>query len=234
MAKQSPSTAEVRKNAFWIYGVIVGLVIQDAFARSVTSVLTLGQDDDLQWESVPQLVRLLVVVFLCVRFYLGAVKHFSENYRDTGADEAEEQREYLFDFLIGLFHFVLFYVLAATIDFRVTPGWIFPATLALILLYDVGWLALTRRFESTNRRVRYWAVLNIATVFFTLIVYYIAWRALPQSHALSREAIAYSVVLTISLIDIAELVKGEGVIFKRVSKWLDGLQALIKRLNPWD
>ena len=139
----------------------------------------------------------------------------------------------MFDFVIGLFHFVLFYVLAATIDFERTPGWIFPATLALILLYDLGWLGLTRKFKSTNRRVKYWAFLNIVTVLFTIGAYKLAWWLKPNSHALSREAVSYSVIVAISLVDIAELVKGKGLISEWFDKKLKRFQAWIAKNNPY-
>lgn len=221
MAKPSLSTAKVRENAFWIYGVIVGLAIQDAASRTAQSVLDLRANPLHKWEWLPQIVRFLVVLFVAVRFYLGAVKHFSETYDDP--DTSTEQREYLLDFVIGLFHFVVFYVLAATIDFQRTPGGIFPAVLGFILLYDFIWLALTRKFETTNRRVRYWAWLNLATVILMLFVYLLIWGFKPNGQPLVREAVAYSVLLLISLFEIGELVKGKGIISEWVKKKVDKL-----------
>lgn len=227
-----PTTVDdnIRKQAFWLYGVIIGLAVKEALTHVLPHIFKAHVSGMVQ--HLPEVLRLIVFLVLCVRFYLGAAQYFDEAYEkvdvqpstEEGALDSEEsqykKKSFGLDFLFGFFHFLIFSALSLSISYDETrPGEIsnilFPILLLIILLYDVLWLVANWR-NDTFHLIKLWAFLNIATVAFAGFAFFITWLVYRLSdiefNYFIAEMVALIILLLFSALDIAELIIGKPII----------------------
>ncbi|HEY0428979.1 MAG TPA: hypothetical protein VGC76_14455 [Pyrinomonadaceae bacterium] len=182
----------IRKQAFWLYGVIVGLAVKEALTHVLPHIFK--EQINLLERHIPEMIRLFVFLVLCVRFYLGAAQYFDEAYEkkhpatvipfdppaeNIGTAQVNEappvlenkykKKSFGLDFLVGFFHFLIFSALALSICYD-ESGWnneisiyLFPSVLLTILLYDVVWLLVNIK-KHTFALIKLWTFLNVVTV----------------------------------------------------------------------
>ncbi len=229
----------IRKNAFWLFGVIVGLAIKDAITGVVphlyrTPLSNLGPHS-------PELYRLATFLVLSIRFYLGAAAYFDEAYE--AAESPDERRpikkSYGLDFVFGITHFLLFYALAISINFdgdgiysQTISPYIFIGILVLILLYDTPW-AIANWKNDTFELIKMWVVLNLITVGLSgIILIFLLWLWHPTFVYLDAEKWILLPVFVFSVIDVAELITGKRI-FEGWVFWIaNKLQSLVVRNLP--
>ncbi|MDT7543364.1 MAG: hypothetical protein QOE33_3268 [Acidobacteriota bacterium] len=190
----------LRSHVFWLYGVIVGLAIKEGLSEVLPHLFTKSVQP---FYHLLEGARLLVFLILIIRFYLGAVKFFSDAYDCVEAGSSYTSKNYFIDFLIGFFHFLFFFALAISIDIHDRPLWLYPVLLAGILVYDVPWLAVNW-YNDTYHLIKLWTFVNVGT----LLVGACLYLTLPNMgvSTAKAEASALLIVLIVSLIDIGEIV----------------------------
>src|SRR5258708_36586817 len=104
----------LRKQSFWLYGVIVGLAIKESLETVVRHLIS--PPPGLLHDTLPESSRLLVFLFLIIQFYLGAVWYFDEVYENPETAKDYTDKNYAVDFLFGLIHFLFFFAWALSID----------------------------------------------------------------------------------------------------------------------
>lgn len=216
----------LHKHAFWLYGVVVGLAIREALTTIVPHLME--PPDGPFWDVLEDFARLVIFIFLIIRFYLGSAFFgsaffFEEAY--TGPNSANyEKKNYFLDFLFGLVHFVLFFGWALSIDFHNSDrGMFFRYILVGLLLYDVVWFATCRKY-STRRLIKLWMAVNIFTVVVSVPIFFIStwWGANPAL----AESLALLPVFVVSIVDMAELTSRRRIF----AEWLAGLARWITKL----
>lgn len=157
-------------------------------------------------------MRAVAIWILSIRFYLGAVVHFDENYPNEG----ESGRDYLLDFIIGLIHFSAFYGLVVTIEQTGDAKALFCIIFGCILLYDFPWCLLTK----TTLKMRIWTVVN----FLTVLVGSSVMVTMVKGVGFGYLAVEFWVLLGVSLVgvgDMAATIRGRPFFengFKRILK----------------
>lgn len=209
-----PTEEGLHKHAFWLYGVIVGLAIKEALAATVPRIFSPPADET--GAVMLEAARLFVFLVVIIRFFLGSVYYFDCAHTGPESDEAYPNKDYYVDFLFGLVHFIFFFAWALSIDVFVTHVKLFPALLALILLYDWLWYLVSRRYD-THRVIKLWTWMNTAIVVVGATLY-LTMRALEFSPALAQ-VVAFVPVVVLSLIDIADIMNKRDTI----GDWLRGL-----------
>jgi len=232
----------IRKNAFWLYGVIIGLAIKEA----ITGVLPHFYRAPINQlvDHVPELIRLAIFLALSIRFYLGSTHYFDEAYKgaqsqpETGI-KAASKNNYGLDFVFGIFHFLMFYALAIAINYdgngksedAISP-YIFTILLSIILLYDLPW-AMANWANDTLHLIKMWVVLNVLTVIASLIVFGGFWiYSLIKGTSFSyfqAESFALFPVFVISVIDIGELITGKRPLEDGIVWFANKLLSLVSR-----
>jgi hypothetical protein len=201
MEALAPQSQEaLHKHAFWLYGVIVGLAIKEALSKIVPHLM--NPPDGPWWADVEDFARLIIFIFLVIRFYLGSAFYFEEAY--TGPNHVKYvKKNYFLDFLFGLTHFVLFFGWSLSIDFHDTKNEaFFRYILVGILLYDVMWFFMCRKYD-TRHLMKLWAALNIFTVSVCVSLYFIL-KGVGANPAFT-EGVALLPVFLVSIIDMAEI-----------------------------
>lgn len=209
----------VRKQGFWLYGVIVGLAIRDGLVKVVPRIIMTSPDVDgnNRWLDAARLGLFLLVV---TRFYLGSAYYYDEVYESTDADTKYPTKNYGTDFVVGLFHFILFYGWAAMIDNHNSPAVgvsHFTNMMLVVLLYDVVWLIISKG-NSTVECMKMWTFINTLTAAAVLLLYLGAQKFDIASPWL--ELITFTPVTVVSLIDFAEIVTEKRIFERFVSKLL--------------
>lgn len=148
----------LHRHAFWLYGVVVGLAIQQALLSLLPKLI---DPNDTRIGSWSEALRLFVFLLLIIRFFLGSAAYFDEVYCGTQSDKYDK-KSYGLDYLLGFVHFVVFFGWALTIDLQQSPSYLFPSMLAFILLYDLVWLWVSRNNDTANR-IKLWAFVNALT-----------------------------------------------------------------------
>jgi len=232
----TPIDENIRKQAFWLYGVIVGLAIKEALTNVLPHVFRASKAGEMG-QHMPEVVRLVLFLILSVRFYLGATQYFDEAFEKIhpriGSDgtitEENQYRRKSFglDFIVGFFHFLVFSALALSITYDETApneisNLLFPVILLIILLYDLVWLVLNWK-NDTFPLIKLWATLNTITVIFSAVCYFLVWLYYVlqglQFNSIYAEMIALVPVFLVSVLDIAELIIGKPVI-RHFLSWL--------------
>lgn len=204
-------SSRVRDSAFWIYGVIVGVVLKDTLAIGLPHLLGLSTTTEYYANRAASM-RAVAIWILSIRFYLGAVVHFDENYPNEG----ESGRDYLLDFIIGLIHFSAFYGLVVTIEQTGDAKALFCIIFGCILLYDFPWCLLTK----TTLKMRIWTVVN----FLTVLVGSSVMVTMVKGVGFGYLAVEFWVLLGVSLVgvgDMAATIRGRPFFengFKRILK----------------
>lgn len=193
----------LRSHTLWIYGVVVALAVREAVTRVVPHALSPPFEGfSALW---PEALRLTVFLIIIVRFYLGAAEFF-EKY----AEGARDREAYVFDFFIGLLHFLIFFALAVTVSSHPTaatpqpsPQHWFLVTLCVILLYDWFWWVFTMLLGwKLPAPVPEWIAINTITFVFVLAGYFVSSVRLQP---VTSETIAMVPVLFFSVLDLVDM-----------------------------
>jgi hypothetical protein len=210
---------QLHKHAFWLYGVIVGLAIKDALEAVTPHLINvpLGSKFGL----LPDLARLLVFLILIVRFYFGSALFFGSAYESPNARFSN--KNYAMDFLFGFMHFLVFFLLAFSIDIHTQPPMLFRSLLVIILLFDTLWFVFCRKYDTRDLMV-WWMVLNLATLVLSVLVYLITDRT--TSDSILAELLAFIPIILASALDFGELVTSKPII----ADWVANL--LFRRRGP--
>jgi hypothetical protein len=220
----------LRKHAFWLYGVIIGLAIKDAL-ETVGGHLMIPPGGALSMrDSIPETVRLLVLLLTSIQFYLGSVWFFDKFYERNQAAPlgvnniaSANPPSYALDFLFGLFHFIIFFGWALSIDTHSGRLRVFPILLIIILVYDSLWCRACKGLD-TYTEIRKWTYTNYGVVVFAIAIYAVTyliallvelwklppgnfdfWARDPIRHRVA-EVVAMIPVLIVSGIDIVGIV----------------------------
>ncbi len=210
----------LREHAFWLYGVLVGLAIKAGLEGALPHIIQFAHINELltpQQLSRPQafygfypdLVRLIVLLILIVRFYLGSAYFFGDVHPNNGNNEAEvdSKTNYALDFISGFAHFLAFVILGLTIDVHTVPIFWFPIVITFILLYDGLWWAFSMPYKKTRKIIKWWALVNALNFGASLLIY--ALLLLLKFDSLIAELWSYSVVLGVSAYDIGSMMSGK-------------------------
>lgn len=215
----------LHKDAFWLYGVIVGLAIKEALTEVLPHIFSLPKPGVMPapYGHFLEASRLLVFLVLIIRFYLGSVTYFRDAYTCPSAKDDYSKKNYLIDFLIGFLHFLLFFALASSINIHEKILWLFPLLTGAILSYDLLWLIINWG-NDTAYIIRFWTVINIITLGISAGLYYI----LKGNGVVIEQAeeIASVPVFIASLIDIAGIITNKRLFVS----WIEGLVSLLQRL----
>ena len=108
----------IYKHAFWLYGVIIGLAIKQAFEAVVPHWIHPSADlPHVDYTLYLELLRFFTFLFLTIRFYLGSAYYFGLVHEAANADQEFPRRNFATDFVLGFLHFLGFVLLALTIAF---------------------------------------------------------------------------------------------------------------------
>jgi hypothetical protein len=212
------SSQEIHGHSFWLYTVIVGLSVEEALRHVLPHVgeLSLSMDRELLLEIVSEFIRLALFLTLVVRFYLGSVRYFSQAHLTEQSDVDYQNKNYTYDFFIGLIHFSAFLALSLSIDSKQYNGmWLF--WLSFILLYDFMWLAGSRKYD-TAKIIRFWTYLNGFTFSASWLLYLAAAQIfttgwlIPKAVATINQTIFMLPIFFFSFLDIREVLKSDPVL----------------------
>ena len=167
-------------------------------------------------------MRLFIFLLLIIRFYLGSGYFFKTAYTGSSATKYKK-KNYFSDYLFGLFHFLLFFGLAATLEFHGGQPGPFLVLLLIILLYDGLWFVSARKYD-TRHLMRMWMVVNVFTVGLSSLLYAVAY--ITHFSIAVREQIAFAPILIVTIIDYDELKTGKPIF----ANWLT--RAAFDPLNP--
>jgi hypothetical protein len=219
----------LQDHAFWLYGVLVGLAIKAGLEGTLPHIIQYAQLNELltsqeltrkqsAYSFYPDLIRLMLLLFLVVRFYLGAAYFFSDVYSkdnepltiesqgETNGVLVHERTNYALDFISGFAHFLAFVILGLTIDVHTKPLYWFPVVVVFILLYDVIWWAFSIPYKKTRKIIKWWALVNAVNVAVSLVVF--LTLLLLRFDEVIAEVWAYVLVFAVSAYDIGAMMKG--------------------------
>jgi hypothetical protein len=210
---------KAHNHAFWVYGVIVGLAIREALVKVIAVPLSDSQAAiHSGWMAA---VRLIVFLAMIIRFYLGSAIYFDDVYCSEGADQRYRTKNYGFDFLLGLIHFILFFSWSETIvdGARFAHGLCgFLVVLGVILLYDLLWWGINAK-NSSAVKIRVWAILNALTFVFSyaLLLFFNAFGWYSDK---TNEVIAMVPVGLMTVADFGEMFSGRNVVTEKLVRLL--------------
>lgn len=193
-------------HAFWFYGVIVALAIEEA-AEPVIRHLLSGTPAPVGMESA----RLGVFLLVSVRLLLGAAVHFDE------VRQVDRPGSYRLDLLTGFVHFLILFAWAFTVPVDSSSAWMSPYLLLLFVVigYDLFWLLIC--WGNTTARVRGWTFVNALTLGLGLLFFFMAkalgWGARAEHYPV------IGIVAFISILDLAEITSGSRHIIPRIASW---------------
>jgi hypothetical protein len=195
----------LHKDAFWLYGVIVGLAIREGLTTFVPHIFTTTWNH--AWAYFSEGFRLLVFLIVIVRFYLGSAKFFNDFYIAPGADARFKHKNFTVDFLFGFVHFLVFFAWAASIDkFGGKAVYLYPGLLTFILLYDIFWFAWsTFKKYHTRRVIGLWAILNFGTFLLSCCTFLVL-KFIFEVKPTAAEQGACVWVLFVSFLDISQVI----------------------------
>jgi hypothetical protein len=219
----------LQEHAFWLYGVLVGLAIKAGLEGTLPHIIQYSQLAELltpeqlarpqaTYGFYPDLIRLVLLLILIVRFYLGAAYFFGDVYpkeaasaplesEDKNAEIAQvEKTNYALDFISGFAHFLAFVILGLTIDVHTKPIPWFPIVVVFILLYDALWWAFSIPYKKTRKIIKWWALVNSVNVVASLVVFLAL--LLFKFDTVLAELWSYVLVFAVSAYDIGAMMKG--------------------------
>jgi len=174
--RSSLTIEDYHRHAFWLYGVIIGLSVEEALRHVLPHVSELsfynhGLDRIKALHIVTDVIQLAVFLTLVVRFFLGSVRYFHEAHTSSASLYKDKRKNYPLDFFFGLIHFSGFLGLALAFG---QDEWVFLFWLGYILFYDIIWIIGCRKCE-TIELVYVWAFVNFLTLIFSVLSYLIVW-----------------------------------------------------------
>lgn len=209
---------DLHKHAFWLYGVIIGLSIEESLRHVLPHVAEISfYNNNLSRHKAihigTDVIQLAVFLTLVVRFFLGSVRYFDQAHISPSSSKYKS-KNYALDFFFGLIHFSGFLGLALSFGEQ-QPEWLFLFWLAYILSYDLIWVLGCRKYE-TIRLVYVWAFVNVLTLILSVLLYLLVWTFLRQyfeqykSYVLCALSLAFMLpILLVSLIEVYEIFKPE-------------------------
>lgn len=245
----------VHKHAFWLYGVVVGLVIKEAvtnvsehifpiaprvsdeFHYQVAKALGIALAEPLPSTATMRLTdgcRLIIVLTICIRFYLGAAVYFESTYfeHDGSLKPTASDKDYMVDFVWGFVHFMLFLGLSATIEGHGQPTVVFPILLAVVFGYSIAWYFGTGKNHDEERLIVRWATINALTLLIGGLTYFIIYTF--NKDKTMAEWGAFIWVFGFSIFDIIETIMRRPLLenfFNRFSKHKQQAQTIVESQN---
>lgn len=220
--KVKPSEKSLHGHASWLYGTIVGLAIKEALSDSVPYIISPPADP--QVHPLVYAFRLGAFLSLLIRFYLDHSVFF-EKAHSVEASDLFPSKSYVLDFLVGLVHFILFFVLAFSIDLTKRPPDLFFWMLFTILCWDLAWFLACLIFD-TLELVKLRTVVNIATAVLILLVHVVAYQSTPgpagraaREPRVSADLIVNAVIIFISMIALYDRMANRKI-FETAHRWL--------------
>jgi hypothetical protein len=206
----------------WLYGTVAALAIKEALSDSVPYIISPPVDPPVH--RFVYLFRLCAFLFLLIRFYLGHSVFFERAHAGE-ASNLFPSKSYVLDFLVGLVHFILFFVWAFSIDPTKRPPNLFFWMLFTILCWDTFWYLACLLYPTLELVKLRWAV-NSITAGLILLIYMIAYQPAPGSASrvahesyLLADLIINAVVIFISMIALYDLM-ADKKIFERAYRAL--------------
>ena len=205
-------------DAFWIYGVVVGLAITEALTKTISHTFGVLQQvpsagTDTRAQITIEVFRLIIFLAMIIRFYVGSGIYVDRVYLDEKTASEFTRKNFGVDFLLGLIHFLFFFAWSETVigHERFQHGLSdFLVLLAIVLLYDCVWWFVSRGYD-TVRAIRVWAVLNALTVVlsFVLLVILNDW---VQTSPIRAEWVAFIPVAFMTIVDFGEMFSGRNLV----------------------
>lgn len=183
---------QLHKDAFWVYGVIVGLAIREVLSHVVPDFISRGWTD---WWVQLEVWRSLVFVLIVIQFYLGSSLYFSKVYFRRQSATQFVKRSYPIDFLCGLVHFLVFFVWSITsyhVERARNEVSYFTIALAVVLLYDNVWYIASElaNLDTTNE-IKPWRDTNHLAFIACLVVYLLVRLAFGMDPVFTEHMILY-------------------------------------------
>jgi hypothetical protein len=143
--------SDLQRSAFWIYGV-TALVMREPMATVIAHASSVGLGN---WQVQLELLRVAVILILLSRLFLMSGLFLEKVYMLPNSDELFPRRSYPIDFLAGLFQFLLATAASSALALNVRVAGVyspFSVIIAILLLFDLVWLAISalRRFSTTD------------------------------------------------------------------------------------
>ncbi len=197
----------VRKEAFWLYGVIVGLAVREALTITVPHFALKSQV--VAWMVRLEAWRLVVFLAVIVRFYLGSATYFDKVYDNPETADSVPKKNYSLDYILGFLNFLMFFGWSATIPVpdRLMLGisqylWFLTA----IILFDAVWLIVSWKYDST-KFIKGWVFYNVSTFLICALIFAVT-EGISGNSVLAEE-LAFPFILLISAVDIIEVTRGK-------------------------
>ncbi|MDT5268224.1 MAG: hypothetical protein QOH49_410 [Acidobacteriota bacterium] len=212
----------LHSHASWLYSTVAALAIKEALADTVPYIINPPTDPAVR--RLVYVFRLLAFLLLLIRFYLDHSVFF-ERAHSGEASDLFPSKSYVLDFLVGLVHFILFFVCAFSIDLTKRPDNLFFWMLFTILCWDVAWFLACLLFD-TLELVKLRTVVNFVTAVLIFIVHWVTYE--PALKAVGRAAqppqvvsdlIVNAIVIFISIIALYDRMTNRKI-FETVHKWL--------------
>ena len=175
---------KLHKGADFLYGVLIAVSIE----KAIEGFLHVSFHDWFNDPAHPHvedatphastvliLWRVMVLLVMVARFYIGSIRYFAETYKDPHgpADSSSFRNRFSFDFFAGLMHFSFFFALGLAVTIPAGNVELFPCfqlssfslMLIAILLFDLIWLVIRLIFilswqrkdtRSTSQHVDFW------------------------------------------------------------------------------
>lgn len=228
--KQSAPSSNARateksllNHASWLYGTIAGLAIKEALSDTVPYIISPPTDPPVA--RLVYVFRLLAFLFLLIRFYIDHSVFFERAHSDESSD-LFPSRSYVLDFLVGLGHFILFFVCAFSIDLTKRPENLFFWMIVIILCWDLVWILACYLFD-TLELVKLRALVNCATAFLIFTIHMVVYQPGPKptSHAAPEPYVAADMIVNAIVFFISTLAlyarMANRKIFETIYKWFD-------------
>ncbi len=210
-ATREQLATQLRKEMFWVYGVIVGFSLRQVMIDILPRVLpawfvdppqAVAPGSDTWWlESF----RLLVFLLMITRFYLGAVVFFKN-----------PRGEHIHDVSLGYVHFLIFFAWSLTLKSH-AEGWFglsaYLLVMGIVLLYDYAY-KISPSWKKDSAHIRVWAARNLSTAVCSLAP---SWILQNYYHANQWhvELLPLLLVLFVTVLDFYEMFKEKEPMFPK-------------------
>lgn len=206
----------IYKHAFWLYGVIIGLAIKQAFDGVVPHwIHPVPEQSHLEHSLYLEILRFFTFLFLVIRFYLGSAYYFGLAHEAESAERDFPKRNFATDFVLGFLHFLGFVFLGLTINVH-SDLRLFPLAVVFVLAYDLFWFFMTIKLD-TRSLIKWWAFIN-GIILAVCMAIYLGVEKVTQSSQ-RAEVWALWVVFLTTLFDIGWMMKKKPF-FEPVRDWL--------------
>jgi hypothetical protein len=219
----------IYKQAFWLYGVVIGLSIKEALDSVVPHwVHPSAQTVHIEHALYLEILRLFTFLFLTIRFYLGSAYYFGIAHEADDVAKEFPKRNFATDFVLGFLHFLGFVLLALTINVHTEPVRLFPLAIVFVLGYDVFWFLFTIKLDTTVL-IKWWAIVNGVILVVCAVIYLLVERI--TQNPMRAEIWALWLVFVSTLFDIGWMMQKKPF-FEPIRDWLMGKRRTEVQLSP--